>query len=43
MSGQEFPLAVMEYIRHNDVAILEGCDKVCIAYGREDGGACQKI
>ena len=28
VSGPELPQAVLEYIRHNDMAVLEGCDKV---------------
>ena len=33
--GQELPLAVLDYIRHNDIAVLEGCDKVLSKYQEE--------
>ena len=33
--GQELPLAVLDYIRHNDIPILEGCDKVLSKYQEE--------
>ena len=35
VSGQELPLAVLDYIRHNDIAVLEGCDKVLSKYQEE--------
>ena len=35
MCGQELPLAVLDYIRHNDIAVLEGCDKVLSKYQEE--------
>ena len=35
MCGQELPLAVLDYIRHNDIPILEGCDKVLSKYQEE--------
>ena len=28
VEGSDLPHAVLDYIRNNDVAILEGCDKV---------------
>ena len=33
--GQELHLAVLDYIRHNDMAVLEGCDKVLSKYQEE--------
>ena len=30
VEGPNLPDAVLEYIRNNDVTILEACDKVCI-------------
>ena len=31
-TGADVPQAVLDYIRNNDVLILEGCDKVCSHY-----------
>ena len=42
--GEEVPQAVLEYIRHNDVAVLEGCEKVSPQHRTEgrggEGGVC---
>ena len=31
-TGADVPQAVLDYIRNNDVLILEGCDKVCLLH-----------
>ena len=28
LTGMEIPMAVLEYIKNNDAAIIEGCEKV---------------
>ena len=33
LKGAEVSTAILEYIRNNDVAAMEGCDQVCREHG----------
>ena len=39
-TGADVPQAVLDYIRNNDVLILEGCDKVCSLRLQASSDAC---